>query len=196
MWSALKKLDNRPSSRAALEIVRKDKTISLDLKEILERWHMDISGFFSGLRENPEFAFDENFYKKILTKKAEFENLSSEVQFENSTFDSNAINMDILFSEVSIAIDSVQLGKAYLEIPNDALKNNNAKLLLHRFFNLCFKTGLNPSDWDYSDIKPIPKKDKDPRDPLQNHCLTIMCCIAKIYSKLLTTYKTAEVSGN
>ena len=61
MWSALKKLDNRPSSRAALEIVRKDKTISRDLKEILERWHRDISGLFSGLRENPEFAFDENF---------------------------------------------------------------------------------------------------------------------------------------
>ena len=187
MWSALKKLDDRPSSRAALEIVREDKTISRDLKEILERWHKDISGLFSGLRDQPEFAFDENFYQKILTKKAEFENLSFEKQLNKSHYDSNSINADILFSEVSKAIDSVQLGKAYLEIPNDALKNNNAKILLHRFFNLCFNTGLNPTDWDYSDIKPIPKKDKDPRDPLQNRCLTIMCCVAKIYSKLLTT---------
>ena len=40
-------------------------------------------------------------------------------------------------------------------------------------------------DWDNSDIKPIPKKDKDPRDPLNNRCITIMCCIAKIYSSIL-----------
>ena len=42
-------------------------------------------------------------------------------------------------------------------------------------------------DWDLSDLKPIPKKDKDPRDPLNNRCITIMCCIAKVYSTLLNT---------
>ena len=75
--------------------------------------------------------------------------------------------------------------KSYLQIPNEALKNRNAKILFHKFFNLCFKSGLNPSEWDSSDIKPIPKKDKDPRDPLQNRCITIMCCVAKIYSGIL-----------
>ena len=44
---------------------------------------------------------------------------------------------------------------------------------------------MSPSDWDQSDIKPIPKKDKDSRDPLQNRCITIMCCVAKIYSGIL-----------
>ena len=43
MWSSLKKLNNPPSSRAALEIVRADDTISHDLKEMLERWLLDIS---------------------------------------------------------------------------------------------------------------------------------------------------------
>ena len=75
--------------------------------------------------------------------------------------------------------------KSYLQIPNEALKNKNAKILFHTFFNLCFKSGLNPSEWDTSDIKPIPKKDKDFRDPLQNRCITIMCCVAKIYSGIL-----------
>ena len=46
---------------------------------------------------------------------------------------------------------------------------------------------MSPLDWDLSDIKPIPKKDKDPRDPLQNRCITIMSCIAKLYSKILNT---------
>ena len=76
--------------------------------------------------------------------------------------------------------------KAYLEIPNEALKNENAKLLLYKFSKLCFNCGLNPTEWDKNDIKPIPKKDKDQRDPLQNRCITIMCCVAKIYSSILT----------
>ena len=29
---------------------------------ILERWHSDIYKLFSGIRENPEFAFDDQFY--------------------------------------------------------------------------------------------------------------------------------------
>ena len=50
-----------------------------------------------------------------------------------------------------------------------------------------FETGLCPSDWYNSDIKPIPKKDKDQRDPLNNRCITIMSCVAKIYSSILNT---------
>ena len=73
-----------------------------------------------------------------------------------------------------------------MDIPNEALKNENAKLLLFKFFKLCFECGLNPTDWDKNDIKPIPKKDKEQRDPLQNRCITIMSCVAKIYSSILT----------
>ena len=56
--------------------------------------------------------------------------------------------------------------KFFLEIPNEAFKNVNGKLLLHRFLCLCFSTGLNPTEWDYSDIKPSPKKGKGPKGPL------------------------------
>ena len=59
MWEQLKRLDNPTTTRAALEIVREDETISRDLKEILERWFRDISKLFSGLCEDPEMAFDE-----------------------------------------------------------------------------------------------------------------------------------------
>ena len=69
MWSSLKKLNNPPSSRAALQIVRADKSISRDLKEILERWLTDISTLFSGVREDPAMSFDDNFYEEILNKE-------------------------------------------------------------------------------------------------------------------------------
>ena len=81
--------------------------------------------------------------------------MSQEQQQEFSNFDlcSDDLNCELTFSEESKAIDRAKCGKAYLDIPN-------AKSILHRFFNLCFVTGLNPSDWDYSIIKPIPKPTK------------------------------------
>ena len=97
---------------------------------------------------------------------------------------------------MSKAIDRAKCRKAYLEIPNEVMKNKNAKAILHRFFNLCFLSGLNPSDWNYSDIKPIPKPDKDPRDPLQNRCITLMCCVAKIYSSILNARLQTYLENN
>ena len=185
MWAKLRKLCNPPSTRAALQIVREDESISSDIREVLTRWHKDISNLFSGLRENPNFAFDDDFYEEILNRKTEFENIPQNAQHEQISFQNENMNSELSFDEISSAIDRAKSRKSYLEIPNEAMKNKNAKLLFHRFFNLCFKSGLSPSEWDTSDIKPIPKKDKDSRDPLQNRCITIMCCVAKIYSGIL-----------
>ena len=43
MWKTLKKLNNPPTTKAALEIIRDDKSISADIKEVLECWYDDIS---------------------------------------------------------------------------------------------------------------------------------------------------------
>ena len=157
MWASLKRLNNPPTARAALEIIREDKTVSRDMREILERWYRDISGLFSGLQENPEVAFNEAFYQEVLDKKKEFEEMSAEEQVNLEEYNSEEINSEISYDEVADAVDKSKFKKAYLEIPNESLKNRNAKLLLHKFFNLCFLSGYNPSDWDFSDIAPIPK---------------------------------------
>ena len=73
MWSNLKKLNNPPSSHAVLEIIRNDNTLSRDIKEVLERWFIDISKLFSGIKDNPEMSFDDQFYNEIVAKKEEFE---------------------------------------------------------------------------------------------------------------------------
>ena len=187
MWQKLKKLGDPPSSKAVLEIIRDDDSISNDIQEILTKWYSDIGNLFSGVRDNPELSYDDMFYEEIKAKKRELENISPENLAQSSQYDCSELNSDILYSEVSRCIDRAKLKKAYLEIPNEALKNENAKLLLFKFFNLCFSCGLNPTEWDKNNIKPIPKKDKDQRDPLQNRCITIMCCVAKIYSSILTT---------
>ena len=106
------------------------------------------------------------------------------------------LNDEITYEEVSKTIDRLKAHKAYLEIPNEAMKNKSAKLLIFKFLKLCFKSGINPIEWDLSDIKPIPKKDKDPRDPLQNRCITLMCCVAKVYSKILNTRLQKHLNSN
>ena len=111
--------------------------------------------------------------------------MSPEQQAEQGEYNSDEMNSELSYDEVSEAVDKSKFKKAYLEIPNEALKNKNAKLLLYKFFNLCFQSGLNPTNWDFSDIVTIPKKDKEARDPLQNRCITIVCCVAKIYSSIL-----------
>ena len=113
-----------PSSRAALEIVRADETISRDIREVLERWHLDISKLFSGVRDNPEMAFNDNFYQEVLNKKQEFEQMSQEHQQAFSSFDFNSddTNCEITYLEVSKAIDRAKCRKAYLEIPNEVMK--------------------------------------------------------------------------
>ena len=62
--------------------------------------------------------------------------------------------------------------------------NQNAKVLF-KFFQLCFTSGLNPTEWDSNDIKPIPKQDKDQRNPLQNCSITLMSYIANLYSSIV-----------
>ena len=84
MWSRLKKLGSKKSSKAVLEIIRADKSVSADTREVLERWYLDISKLYSGIRSDPEMAFNDNFYEEMVRKKQEFESLSSEQQYERS----------------------------------------------------------------------------------------------------------------
>ena len=99
MWAALKKLNYFPDTKAALEIVREDKTISNDVHKVLERWFRDISRLFSGLQEDPEVVFDETFYQEVLEKKQQFENLEKEQEDSEEDseedYDSSELNVDI-----------------------------------------------------------------------------------------------------
>ena len=52
------------------------------------------------------------------------------------------------FDEVSKAINKSKSGKAISQSHNEALQNQNSNLLSQKFFNLCFISGLNLTEWD------------------------------------------------
>ena len=117
--------------------------------------------------------------------RKQFEQLSPDEQKSQCSYDDYIINAVLSLSEVSEAIDRSKLGKSYLEVPNEAMKNAQAKRLLHKFYLICFENGLSPLDWDFGDIKPISKPNKDSTVPLNNRPITLMCCISKMYSSIL-----------
>ena len=72
MWKQLKKLGNDKPPKAILEVIRADESISSDTKEILKQWYTDISKLYSGVREDPDIVFDNDFFDEILQKKERF----------------------------------------------------------------------------------------------------------------------------
>ena len=197
MWKRLKALSDRKPASVLLEIIRQDGSISTDKKEVLEKWCSDFSECFKGIKDDPDLVYDDNFLESIVNLKAMFDSLSSDEQEAKSSFDSTLLNCDITFEEVSAAIDSAKLGKAFLFVPNEALKNDQAKKLLHRLFNVCFKTGFSPQEWLKSDLKPLFKGgDKNPRNPLDHRPICIMSCIAKIYSCVLNVRLQSHLNSN
>ena len=95
MWRKIKQLNNYKINKAALEILKADNSISKDLKEVLERWHKDISNLYSGVREDPDLVFDDIFFDNISRLKDEFEALSPEEQEENTNKYVTELNSDL-----------------------------------------------------------------------------------------------------
>ena len=75
-------------------------------------------------------SFDDQFFDEILVKKEQFEKLSNQEQEQTSQFSSEQINNDISYNEVSNAIDKIKFHKAFLEIPNEAMKNPNSLIFV------------------------------------------------------------------
>ena len=197
MWKRLKALSDHKPAHVLLEVVRDDETICKDIKVVLEKWHKDFSECFKGIKDDPDLVFDDEFLARITKLKDDFDVLSENEQESKSRFDSVKLNCEITYQEVSNAIDQSKLGKAYLSIPNEALKNNAAKFLLHKFFNKCFELGLSPTDWLQSELKPLFKGgDKDPRAPLDHRPICIMSCVAKIYSCVLNNRLQSHLNCN
>ena len=130
-------------------------------------------------------AFDDEFLQRLTDLKSQFDALSPEQQEGQSNFYCSNLNSEITLEEVQNAVNKSKLGKAFLLVPNEALKNPEGNRLLHKLFNVCFKSGLTPLDWSKSDIKPIPKPGKDQRVALYNRPISIICCITKVYSFVL-----------
>lgn len=71
-------------------------------------------------------------------------------------------------------------------LPNEILKNYKAIEILTELFQLCFDISIIPENWSKSIIKPIPKSaNDDPRIPLNYRGISLISCVAKLFSSIL-----------
>ena len=111
MWKRIKKLSDAKVDKAVLEIVRADETICNDVKEVLARWFQDISRLYSGIRQNPEMVYTDDFFNRIVNLKAEFEQLDPADQIRQTEKDTTDLNSNITLEEVAKCIDRAKAGK-------------------------------------------------------------------------------------
>ena len=59
-------------------------------------------------------------------------------------------------------------------IPTEEFRNTTSVSVLHILFNVCYSTGIIPTDWGKGIVNPIPKSaTNDPLDPLSYRGITI-----------------------
>ena len=145
---------------------------------------------------NGQICTDKSTVMKVW--KEEFEQLykiessDSDDQFKTSLMQNHRktcdkkynseLNEPIRFSEVERAVNSLKTKKAagIDSVPNELLKNDMIKGLLHSLFNLCLRTNLMPSDWKKAIIHPIPKVSGKVINPLKYRGHTLQSCVFKV----------------
>ncbi len=186
-WEYIKKLGPKVKHKIPQEVYDKDGNISTDINDVLNNWKEE----FESLYKQTCDTFDENFYEHVkeLLRLAEYRMLDP-LYMENPE-----LNQNISRVEIDKVVNNLKNRKAtgIDKIPNEVLKNDSVKNCLHKFFQYYFDTGLLPSCWLKSVIKPIPKsKTSDPRVPLNYRGVNLLSCIYKTYScvinKRLLTY--------
>lgn len=109
------------------------------------------------------------------------------------------LNRNITIDEVRRAVNRAKVRKAVGidMIPNEVLKNEQVIGILQKLYQLCLDTSILPECWKKAIIKPIPKsRDNDPRVPLNYRGISLLSCIAKIFTSVINERISAHLELN
>ncbi len=98
------------------------------------------------------------------------------------------MNEPISQQEVTKVIKLTKSNKAagFDGLPNEVYTNEKSIHILCELFNQCFNTGLIPSTWKKTIIKPISKVSQcDPRIPLNYRGISLLPTMYKLYTSLM-----------
>ena len=152
-----------------MEVVLEDGSVSFNISDILNKWQNDFSSLFRSANQSADCSTENR-------------NDSSKAREQFSYND----HISILDDKKSI--DDAKKGKAsgIDNIPVDVLKNDTAVSFLHVLFNICFDTGIVPSECGKCIINPIHKSStSDRRDPLSFRGISLAPSMYKLYCSVL-----------
>ena len=170
-WNHIKRLGPKVKQDIPWEVVENGEILT-EIPSVLKKWHK----VFSELYQVNSEGFNNSFKQ---------EKLAEDVLSHYTS--SKELNCHIKYSEVEKAVRSLKTKKAAgLDmVPNELLKCDAVKQLLHSLFVLCFAEGILPSLWQKVIIHPIPKLPGRQTDPLQYRGLALQCCIFKVLSAIV-----------
>ena len=180
-WRTLKKLGSK--SKGIPLKVYKDNILTENLTSVLETWKKEFQNLYNPHLTNKDI--DSNFADEIELKRIRMEGYSTETVFgENSILNKPITNDEVkkmcmkLKSKKTPGLDG---------IPNEVLKSDKLNIALQKLFAFCFENGMVPDTWCKAIIKPIPKGgDKDPYIPLHYRGISLLSCVGKLYSSILS----------
>jgi len=187
-WDHIKKLGPHKSNNIPLKVKIDDDTVT-NLRDVKDHWNSEFSRLLNPEQEGGNF--DDEFLRAAISEKVAIETL-----MENHD---HHINNEISPDEILVVVGKLKKSKAcgIDGIANEVLKHQGlSEIMLHLFSN-CFQQGLVPSTWLKGIIKPVPKGcEKDPLVPLNYRGITLISCVAKIYSSLLNNRLTQYCNDN
>jgi len=190
-WNVITNLGPNKKEKIPAEVLLGDGTCTNDKDKVLEEWQSTFQKIYQSNTEDISSTFNDDFLQSV----QQANNVRARVFSGNC----DIMNRGISLTEVLKAISKSKLGKATGEdnIPNEVLKNDVSVHLLHKLFNACFKTGFIPDRWRKCLLQPILKSGSDDkRDPKCYRGISLLSCIYKLYSSILTTRLTDFLENN
>jgi exonuclease III len=194
-WKKIKQLG--PSTRKEdipMEVPNEDGSSNFNVKDVLHHWQEA----FEDLYQNGG-DFDEDFHQRVKVLKDNFDAFDDSEYGDTVPQAFEVMDNPITYNEVQRAVNKAKLNKAvgYDHIPNEVLKNLPTIRLLQELFNSCFRSGIIPSSWCKSLIKPIPKgSSNDKRLPTNYRGISLLSNIYKLYASVLNSRLTTFLEAN
>ncbi len=179
-WDTIKQLGPRKAKSIPMTVKVGDDLVS-DKVEVCNKWKSDFEMLYNNVGSN--CTFDDDLLASVLDHKA---NLEREMNVPGYV-SNESLNHDIRVDEIEKVVVNLKKKKATGcdFIPNEVLKCHETRVLLCTLCNTCFKYSVIPSAWKRALIKPIPKGGKDPYLPLSYRGISLVSCVAKVYSAIL-----------
>ena len=181
-WNHLSKLGPPRNRLIPEEVIGDDGVIITNKNDVFQKWTSDWQNIFTHKNDN---EFDNRFYEDAMRRKAFLENNMLDPLYVSNPL----LNTPISMEELKFVLLKTKQGKAtgWDGIPNEVWKLPALNEVLLSLFQTCFDCGIIPSEWSESVLLPIPKSSNlnDLRTPLCFRPISLVNCIAKIYSAIL-----------
>ena len=175
IWSKTKKISGKfsPKPHPILKVNDEIVDSKTDVANILAET-------FAAVSSSENYSLDFLRYKNRIESKT--------LQFD--TQENYSYNEPLTIEEVTSCLSETQESAPGIDkITYAMIKNSHPTLIaaILQLYNKIFLEGHYPNRWRTAIIAPIPKPNKDPKDPTNYRPISLTCCLSKLLEKVINT---------